>query len=120
MISRSREVSASNRFLSTSKALFSPRARSRELDCIEKFLITKRLREELNGAAFHRLYRHPDVAMRCNEDDWELPAGCDEFALKIKAALTRQSHVEYQTGGGVPRVGCWSPPSASLLAGLTC
>src|ERR1700733_5351192 len=39
-------------------------AREAELDCIEKLLITKRLLKELDGTAFHRLYRHLDVAMR--------------------------------------------------------
>jgi len=70
-------------------------AREAELDRIEKLLITKRFREELDGTTFHRSHRHLDVAMRCNEDDWKLPTSCDEFALKFKAALTRQSHVEY-------------------------
>src|SRR5689334_22542985 len=80
-------------------------AREAELDCIEKLLVTKRLLKEFDGTAFHRLYRHLDVAMPCNEDDWKLPAGCDELALKIKAALTRQSHVEDQAGGAVRQLG---------------
>ena len=40
-----------------------------------------------------------------NEDDWELPASCDELALKIKAALTRQSYVKDQTGGAIRQFG---------------
>src|SRR5690242_12284862 len=80
-------------------------AREAELDCIEKLLITKRLCKKLDGTAFHRLYRHLDVAMSRNEDDWELPASCDELALKIKAALTRQSHVKDQTAGAIRQFG---------------
>ena len=43
--------------------------------------------------------------MPCNEDDWELPARCDKLALKIKATLTWQSHVEHQTGGAIWQFG---------------
>src|SRR3954467_14480086 len=80
-------------------------AREAELDCIEKLLIAKRLLKEFDGTAFHRLYRHLDVAMPCNEDDWELPAGCNELALKIEATLTRQPHVEDQTGWPIRQFG---------------
>src|ERR1700759_5580470 len=80
-------------------------AREAELDCIEKLLITKRLLKEFYGNPFHRLHHHLDIAMSCNENDWELPAGCNELALKIKAALSRQSHVEDQAGRGVRQFG---------------
>ena len=42
--------------------------------------------------------------MPCNEDDWEVPVRRGEFALKIKTALSRQSHVEDQTGGAIRRI----------------
>ena len=42
-----------------------------DLDGIEKVLIAERFRQELNGATLHRLPRHRDVAVPCDEDDWE-------------------------------------------------
>src|SRR5206468_10126245 len=80
-------------------------AREAELNGVEEVLITERLRKELNGTTLHRLHRHRDVAVPCDEDDWELPVRRNELSLKIKAALSRQSHVEDQTAGTVRRIG---------------
>src|SRR6476659_10050678 len=76
-------------------------ARKSELNGVEKLLITERLRKELNGTTLHRLHRHRDVSVPCDEDDWELAVGGGEFALKIKAALSGQSNVEHQAGRAV-------------------
>src|ERR1700676_3446195 len=79
--------------------------REAELNGVEELLITKRLRKELNGATLHRLHRHRDVAVSGDEDDWEFLARGGELALKIKTALTGQSHVENQAGGAIRRIG---------------
>src|SRR6266568_7421898 len=76
-----------------------PIARQTELNGVEEVLIAERLRKELNGTTLHRLHRHRDVAVPRDEDDWEHPVGRGELALKVKAALPRQSHVEHQAGG---------------------
>ena len=54
-----------------------------ELNGVEEVLITERLRQELDGAALHRLHRHRDVAVPGDEDDRELPVRCGELALKV-------------------------------------
>src|SRR5258705_13949868 len=66
------------------------------LDGIKKDLITEWLREELDGAAFHRLHRHGDVAVPGDEDDWEFSVCRGQITLKIKPTLSRQSDVEHQ------------------------
>src|SRR6202021_3016197 len=76
-----------------------------ELNGIEQLLITERLRKELNGTTLHRLHRHRDVAVPCDEDDWQFPVRRGELALKIKAALPWQSDVEDQAGGAFRRIG---------------
>ena len=70
-----------------------------------RILITKRLRKELNGTTLHRLHRHRDVAVPCDEDDWEFSVRRSELALKIKTALPRQPDVEDQAGGAIRRIG---------------
>src|SRR5258707_4758575 len=75
-----------------------------ELNGVEELLITERLRKELNGATLHRLHRHRDVAVPCDEDDWELPVRGGELALKIKTALPGQPDVEDQAGGAIRRI----------------
>ena len=80
-------------------------AREAELNGVEEVLITERLRQELNGTALHRLHRHRDVAVPCDEDDREFPVRRGELALKIKTALPRQSDVEDQAGGAIRRIG---------------
>src|ERR1700722_1617750 len=72
--------------------------REAELNGVEELLITERLRKELNGTTLHRLHRHRDVAVPCDEYDWNFPVRRGELALKIETALVRQSHVEDQTG----------------------
>src|SRR6476660_6964869 len=42
-----------------------------DLNGVNEVLITERLRQELDGATLHRLHRHRDVAVSCDEDDWE-------------------------------------------------
>src|SRR4029077_11713711 len=80
-------------------------AREAELNGVEETLITERLREELNGTTLHRLHRHWDVAVPCDEDDWQFPVRRSELALKIKTALPRQPDVEDQAGGAIRRIG---------------
>src|SRR6202521_1253317 len=79
--------------------------REAEPNGVEELLITERLRKELNGTALHRLHRHRDVAVPCDEDDWEFPVRRGELALKIKTALPRQPDVEDQAGGAIRRIG---------------
>jgi hypothetical protein len=64
-------------------------AREAELNGIEELLITEGLRQELNGATLHRLHRHRDVAVPCDEDDRKFPVHRSELALKIETALPR-------------------------------
>ena len=79
--------------------------REAELNGVQELLITERLRKELNGTTLHRLHRHRDVAVACDEDDWEFPIRRGELALKIKTALPRQPDVEDQAGGAIRRIG---------------
>jgi hypothetical protein len=80
-------------------------AREAEVNGIEELLIPERLGKEFDGAAFHRLDRHGDIAVSGDEDDRKLPLRCRQLALKIKTALTGQSHVENQAGGASRRIG---------------
>jgi hypothetical protein len=98
MISRSLGPSDAETLPEIGQSLFivapSTIPREAELNGVEEVLITRGLRQELNGATLHRLHRHRDVAVRRNEDDTEFPVCRGELALKIKTALPRQSHVE--------------------------
>ena len=47
--------------------------------------------------------RHRDVAVPCDEDDWQFLVRRSELALKIKTALPRQSDVEDKAGGAIRR-----------------
>ena len=76
-----------------------------KLDGVEELLITERLGQEFNSAALHRLHRHWNIAMSGDEDYRELRIRPDKLALKIKAALPRQSHVEHQAGGAIRQIG---------------
>src|SRR4029077_10697929 len=80
-------------------------AREAELHGVEELLIAERLGQELNGTTLHRLHRHGNIAMACDEDDWDLSVRRSELALKIKAASSRQSDVEHQANGTIRRVG---------------
>ena len=71
------------------------------LDSIEEVLITERLCEELYGTALHRLHGHRDVAVRCDEDDRDLPVRRGKVALKLKTASPRHSNVEHQASRAV-------------------
>src|ERR1700688_1123371 len=76
-----------------------------DLNGVEELLITERLGKELNGTTLHRLHRHRDVAVPCDEDDWEFPVRRGVLALKIKSALPRQPDVQHQAGGAIRRIG---------------
>src|SRR6266700_1633742 len=76
-----------------------------DLDGIKKVLIAERLRQKLNGTTFHSSHRHGNVAMPCDEDDWEVPVGRGEVTLKLETASPRQSHVEHQAGGTIRLIG---------------
>jgi len=102
MISRSLGLSEPKALLEIGQSIVilapSTVARKAELNSVDEILITERLRQELNGATLHCLHRHWDVTVTGNEDDWELSVRRGELALKIKAALPRQSHVKHQAG----------------------
>src|SRR5262249_30052546 len=76
-----------------------------ELNGVEQVLIAERLGQKLNGASLHRLDRHRDVAVPCDEDDREFPVCRGELTLQIEAALPRQSDIEYQAGWTIGRIG---------------
>src|ERR1700722_3481952 len=76
-----------------------------DLNGVEEVLIAKRLGQELDGAALHRLHRHRDIAVPGDEDNRELSVRRRQLALKIKTALVRQSDVEDQTGRASRRTG---------------
>src|ERR1700759_580673 len=81
-----------------------PIAREAKLNAVEEVLIPKGFCEELDRAPLHRLHRHGDVAVPRNEDDRQFPVRSRELSLKIKTALSRQSHVEDQTGRPIRRI----------------
>src|ERR1700759_3527255 len=81
-----------------------PIAREAKLNAVEEVLIPEGFCEELDRAALHRLHRHGDVAVPGDEDDGKFPVRCGKFALKIKTALLRQSHVEDQARGPIRRI----------------
>ena len=109
MISRSRELSVSKRSLSARQGPITLPAGTitsdAGLDGIDEVLIAEWFREELYGAALHRLHGHRDVAVRCNEDDWQLPVRRGKVALKLETASPRHSHVEHEASRAVRRVG---------------
>src|SRR5262249_55259481 len=82
-----------------------PVASKSSLDGLDEVLITERFRQELHGAALHRLHGHRDIGVRCDEDDGHLPVRRGKVALKLETASSRHSHVEYQASRPVPRRG---------------
>src|SRR3954470_20164418 len=80
-------------------------ARKAELDGIKQILLAERLGKELDGAALHRLHRHRDISVGCDEDDWEFPLSGGELALEIKTASPRQSHIQHQARRAIGRLG---------------
>jgi hypothetical protein len=48
----------------------------------------ERLRQELNGATLHRLHRHRDVAVPCDEDDRKFPVRRGELALGFASGIS--------------------------------
>src|SRR6266446_2102536 len=78
-------------------------AREAELNGVEELLITQRLRKKLNGTTLHRLHRHGDIAVPCDEDDWQFLVRRGELALKIKTASPGQPDVEDKAGGAIRR-----------------
>jgi hypothetical protein len=65
--------------------LLAPRtiASQPEVNCVKQVLVAKRLREELDGAPFHGLDTHRNVAVPCDEDDRELGVRRNQIALEI-------------------------------------
>jgi len=108
MISRSLGLNDPKRSLSPARAVsLSRRARSRaktEMNGVKQFVITDRLGKEFNGTFLHRLHRHPNVAVSCDEDDRDFPVCRGKLALKIKTALPWQSHVEHEAGRAIRRI----------------
>src|SRR6202040_383958 len=64
MMSRSRGLSASKRFLTAGTI-----ASKAGLDSVEEILVTERFCEEFYGTALHGLHGHRNVPVRCDEDD---------------------------------------------------
>src|ERR1700676_1298264 len=84
-----------------------PRAITTEADMngVQELLIPERICKELHGTTLPRLHQQRDVAVPCDEDDWEFPVRRGELALKIKTALPRQPDVEDQASGSIRRIG---------------
>jgi hypothetical protein len=80
-------------------------ARESEVNGVEKVLIAEWLREKLDGAPFHRLHTHWDIAMSSHENNWNLGVRRNEIALEVQSTLTRQSYVENQAGWTIRRLG---------------
>ena len=72
-----------------------PIARETELNGFQQVLIAEWLGEKLDGPSFHRLHAHRNVAVRRDEDDWQLPARGCKVALQFEAASSRHPHIEY-------------------------
>jgi hypothetical protein len=64
-------------------------------DGVNQLLITKRLGEKFYGAALHRLHSHRDIAVGCDEDNWQLPVARGKVALKFQTASAWHSHIEH-------------------------
>src|SRR5262249_31242545 len=63
---------------------------------IQKVLLTNWFGQKLNGASFHGLYRHWDIAKAGNENDWNIDVHLGELGLEIEPAQSRQSDIQYQ------------------------
>ena len=108
MISRSRELSVSKRSRGGDQGPITLPAgaipRKAGLDGLDEVLITKWFREELQGAALHRLDSHRNVGVRCNENDRQLSVRRGKVALKLETASPRHSHVEHKATRAARRV----------------
>ena len=76
------------------------------LDGVEQVLITERLGEELNCASLDGPYRHLDVTVAGDEDDWRNPDPLVQYRLQVQAALTGQPDIEHETSGTVRQINC--------------
>src|SRR5215831_3461721 len=93
-------------------------ARESRLDSLNKVLVTERFCQELHGTALHCLDGHRHVGVRCDEDDRHLPLCRSKIALKLEAASPRHSHVEYQAGWAVRRIGLQEIGNRRKFAGM--
>src|ERR1700722_6499625 len=80
-------------------------AREAERNGVQEVLIAERLRQELDGAALHRVHRHWNVAVPGDEDDRQVPVGCGKLALKIETALSRKPDVEHEASRTIREIG---------------
>src|SRR5215510_5196782 len=65
-------------------------------DSIQKVLLPNRLGKKLNRTGLHGLYRHWDIAIAGNKNDWNINVHFGELGLKIEPAQSWQSDVQYQ------------------------
>ncbi len=77
-----------------------------ELNCFKQILLSKRLCQEFDRATLHRLHRHWNIAMPCDEDNWQLSFGTCQFALQLESALARKPHVKHQASGSFRPIRC--------------
>src|SRR5260221_1706872 len=63
-------------------------------DRVQHVLIAKRLGEKIDGAGFHGLHRHRDVAVPGHEYDGNVDVRLAELGLKIEPADPRQPDIE--------------------------
>src|SRR5215472_11284711 len=67
-------------------------------DGVEHVLITKGLRQEIDGTRLHGLDRHRNVAMPGHEYDRDLTIGPGKLGLKFQTAHAGQAHIQDDTG----------------------
>jgi hypothetical protein len=64
-------------------------------DCIEQILFAEGLGKKFDGPGLHCLNGHRNVAVARDKDDRYLDARLAQLSLQIKAAQSRQPHVEH-------------------------
>ena len=67
------------------------------VDAVEQFLIAERFLQEVEGAVFHGLHRHGDVAVAGDQNDGDQRAGAIQVLLDFEAAHLGHAHIEHET-----------------------
>ena len=93
-----------NTAISESCWRLSPISFQRLLNRIQKILVAKWLGEKLQGSRLHGPYRHRDVAMRGDENNWNLNIGFGEVVLQVEPAGSRQPDIEDEATGHVRKL----------------
>jgi len=54
---------------------------------IQQILVAEGLGQEFDGSRFHCPYRHADIAVAGDKDDWNVDIGLSQLTLKIESAF---------------------------------